>query len=169
MTPKFFQDNLVGLQDKLLNFAFMLTSNRDDAYDLLQDTTLKVLDNQNKYVDNVNFNGWVFTIMRNIFINKYRRIARSTTVVDTPQDLFLLKVVGDTSNATPDGSYAVAEINAAINSFPDDYRLPLSMHITGYKYAEIAEKMNLPLGTVKSRIYFARQRLHVMLRDYRPS
>ncbi len=67
-----FQSNLMSLQDNLLNFAFMLTSNRDDAYDLLQDTTLKALDNQDKFADNTNFKGWVFTIMRNIFINNYR-------------------------------------------------------------------------------------------------
>ena len=64
-----FQDRLLGLQDNLLNFAYMLTANREEAKDLLQDTTLKALDNEDKYIDNVNFKGWVFTIMRNIFIN----------------------------------------------------------------------------------------------------
>lgn len=67
-----FQDRLVGLQSNLLNFAYQLTTNRQQAEDLLQDTTLKALDNQDKYVDNVNFKGWIFTIMRNIFINNYR-------------------------------------------------------------------------------------------------
>ena len=66
-----FQENLTKLQDNLLNFAYKLTSNRDDAYDLLQDTTLKALDNEDKYADNTNFKGWVFTIMRNLFINNY--------------------------------------------------------------------------------------------------
>ncbi len=69
-----FQNKLMSLQGNLLNFAYMLTSNRDNAYDLLQDTTLKALDNESKYVDNTNFKGWVFTIMRNIFINNYRRV-----------------------------------------------------------------------------------------------
>ena len=64
-----FSERLMALQSNLLNFAYTLTLNRDDAQDLLQDTTLKALDNQDKYVDNVNFKGWVFTIMRNIFIN----------------------------------------------------------------------------------------------------
>lgn len=77
-----FQNDLMRLQSNLLNFAYMLTSNRDDAYDLLQDTTLKALDNEAKYAENTNFKGWVFTIMRNIFINNYRRIARSATVID---------------------------------------------------------------------------------------
>ena len=73
MSSQNFQSKLLDLQSNLLNFAYMLTSNRDDAYDLLQDTTLKALDNEDKYVDNVNFKGWVFTIMRNIFINNYRK------------------------------------------------------------------------------------------------
>ncbi|MBR2378077.1 MAG: RNA polymerase sigma factor, partial [Bacteroidaceae bacterium] len=67
-----FQERLLDLQSNLLNFAYMLTSDREEAHDLLQDTTLKALDNEDKYIDNVNFKGWVFTIMRNIFINNYR-------------------------------------------------------------------------------------------------
>ena len=74
-----FQENLINLQSNLLNFAYMLTSNRDDAYDLLQDTTIKALDNEEKYAEGTNFKGWVFTIMRNIFINNYRRTVRSAT------------------------------------------------------------------------------------------
>ena len=83
-----FQTKLLGLQKNLLNFAYILTANRDDAYDLLQDTTLKALDNQDKYVDNVNFKGWVFTIMRNIFINNYRKVVRSATIIDQTEDLY---------------------------------------------------------------------------------
>lgn len=78
-----FQDRLLGLQDNLLNFAYMLTANREEAKDLLQDTTLKALDNEDKYIDNVNFKGWVFTIMRNIFINNYRRVVRNQTIIGT--------------------------------------------------------------------------------------
>ena len=162
-----FQAKLLGLQSNLLNFAYILTSNRDDAYDLLQDTTLKALDNEDKYVDNVNFKGWVFTIMRNIFINNYRKVVRSATTMDQTEDLYHLNLPQDSGFETPEGSVAAKEITAAINSFSDDYRIPFSMHVAGYKYNEIAEKMNLPLGTVKSRIFFARQRLQQTLKDYR--
>ncbi len=162
-----FQAKLLGLQSNLLNFAYILTSNRDDAYDLLQDTTLKALDNEDKYVDNVNFKGWVFTIMRNIFINNYRKVVRSATIMDQTEDLYHLNLPQDSGFETPEGSVAAKEITAAINSFSDDYRIPFSMHVAGYKYNEIAEKMNLPLGTVKSRIFFARQRLQQTLKDYR--
>lgn len=162
-----FQAKLLGLQSNLLNFAYILTSNRDDAYDLLQDTTLKALDNEDKYVDNVNFKGWVFTIMRNIFINNYRKVVRSATIMDQTEDLYHLNLPQDSGFETPEGSVAAKGITAAINSFSDDYRIPFSMHVAGYKYNEIAEKMNLPLGTVKSRIFFARQRLQQTLKDYR--
>lgn len=160
-----FQSKLISLQSNLLNFALMLTSNRDDAYDLLQDTTLKALDNEDKYVDNVNFKGWVFTIMRNIFINNYRKVVRSATVVDKTEDLFLLNLPQESGFETPDGSVAAKEITAAINAFTDEYRIPFSMHVAGYKYNEIAEEMNLPIGTVKSRIFLARQRLQKTLQD----
>ena len=162
-----FQNRLMGLQANLLNFAYMLTSNRDDAYDLLQDTTLKALDNREKYVDNTNFKGWVFTIMRNIFINNYRRIARSATVIDQTEDCYHLNLSQDSGLESPDGSYTAAEITAAINEFPEKYRVPFSMHVAGYKYNEIAEEMNLPLGTIKSRIFFARQELQKRFADYR--
>ena len=162
-----FQTKLLDLQSNLLNFAYTLTANRDDAYDLLQDTTLKALDNEDKYVYNTNFKGWVFTIMRNIFINNYRKVVRSATVIDQTEDLYHLNLPQDSGFETPDGSIAANEITAAIDSFADEYRIPFSMHVAGYKYNEIAEQMNLPLGTIKSRIFFARQRLQEMLKDYR--
>lgn len=167
MSSKNFQTKLLGLQSNLLNFAYLLTSNRDDAYDLLQDTTLKALDNEDKYVENVNFKGWVFTIMRNIFINNYRKCVRSATVIDQTEDLYHLNLPQESGFETPEGSVAAKKITSAINSFSDEYRVPFSMHVAGYKYNEIAEKMNLPLGTVKSRIFFARQRLQEMLKDYK--
>lgn len=162
-----FKKKLMGLQGNLYNFACRLTADRDTAQDLVQDTTLKVLDNEAKYVENVNFKGWVFTIMRNIFINNYRRQVRSATVVDTTEDLYHLNLSQESGLTTPEGSYAVKEISAAINTFSQEYKVPFSLYIADYKYGEIAEKMGLPLGTVKSRIFFARKRLQNMLREYR--
>lgn len=166
MATSSFSDRLLALQDNLKSFAYTLTANRDDAEDLLQDTTLKALDNQDKYYENVNFKGWVFTIMRNIFINNYRRIVRNQTMVDQTEDLYHLNLPQDSGFETPDGSYTVNEIMGAINKFAPEYKIPFSMHIAGFKYQEIADKMGLPLGTVKSRIFFARQRLQEYLKDY---
>ncbi len=161
-----FQINLMALQANLLNFAYMLTSNRDDAYDLLQDTTLKALDNEDKYAENTNFKGWVFTIMRNIFINNYRRNVRSATIVDTTDNLYHLNLSQESRFESPEETYGAAEITDAINEFADEYRIPFSMHVAGYKYNEIAEHMHLPLGTVKSRIFFARKKLQERFADY---
>lgn len=161
-----FKSRLLGLQGNLLSFAYQLTSNREAAEDLLQDTTLKALDNEDKYVDNVNFKGWIFTIMRNIFINNYRQSVRQATVVDRTEDLYHLNISQESGLSTPEGSVAVQEISSALNSFSDEYRVPFNMYVAGYKYYEIAEKLGLPLGTVKSRIFFARKRLREELADY---
>ena len=161
-----FQQKLLSLQENMMNFALMLTANRDDAQDLLQDTTLKVLDNQDKFVDNVNFKGWVLTVMRNIFINNYHKIVRVQTVVDSSADLYNLDVVNDSGFDSPDKAYQIKEITKAINGLNDDLKVPFSMFLSGYKYNEIAEKLNVPLGTVKSRIFFARQELQKRLKDF---
>ncbi len=166
MTTSTFNQQLMGLQSNLLNFALTLTNNRDDAYDLLQDTTVKALTNADKYAENTNFKGWVFTIMRNIFINNYRRASRSQAVVDTTEDYYHLNLSQESGLETPEGSFSVNEITLAINSFDEKYREPFNLHVAGYKYNEIAEKMNLPVGTVKSRIFFARQRLQEQFADY---
>lgn len=161
------ESRLMALQANMLNFAYMLTSNRDDAYDLLQDTTLKVLGNQDKFAENTNFKGWVFTIMRNIFINNYRRTVRSATVFDQTEDCYHLNISQDSGLESPEGSYAASEISDAINGLPEKYRVPFSMHVAGYRYNEIADEMELPIGTVKSRIFFARQELQKRFADYR--
>ena len=162
-----FENSLLGLQDNMMNFALSLTTNKEAAEDLLQETTLRVLNNKDKYYENVNFKGWVFTIMHNIFVNNYRRVVRRQTVFDKTENLYHLNLPQDSGFDTPDGAYTVKEINKAINSFTDEYKVPFSMHVSGYKYKEIANHLGLPIGTVKSRIYFARQRLQKMLKDFR--
>ncbi len=163
-----FQQQLLSLQTNLLNFAISLTSNREDANDLLQDTTLKALDNEDKFAPESNFKGWVFTIMRNIFINKYRRMVRSSTVIDSSDDQYLLNAPENDTALTPEDTMAEKEITATINSFPDAYRVPFSLYVAGYHYGEIAERMSLPLGTVKSRIFYARKYLQDRLSEYDP-
>ncbi|MDR2843164.1 MAG: RNA polymerase sigma factor, partial [Candidatus Symbiothrix sp.] len=110
-----FQENIINIQDNMFNFAMMLTGDRNDASDLLQETTLKALDNQDKYVDNINFKGWVLTIMRNIFINNYRKIIRSQTIIDQTEDLYHLNLSQDSGFDSPDGAYTIKEIHLAIN------------------------------------------------------
>lgn len=162
-----FRTSVLGMQSNLLSFAMKLTLNKDEAHDLVQDTTLKALNNEEKFVENTNFKGWMLTIMRNIFINNYRKSARENTMVDSTEDLYHLNLKQDSGIETPDGAYSIGEISNIIAGFPADYRDPFNLHVAGYKYEEISEKLNMPLGTVKSRIFFTRKRLREILKDYR--
>ena len=119
-----FQTRLMALQSNMLNFAYMLTSNRDDAYDLLQDTTLKALDNADKYVDNTNFKGWVFTIMRNIFINNYRRMARTATVIDQTEDLYHLNLARTAASTLPKAATPPPRSPTQSTNFPKSTACP---------------------------------------------
>ena len=87
-----FRKDLIGVQEELLRFAYKLTANREEANDLLQETSLKALDNEEKYVPDTNFKGWMYTIMRNIFINNYRKIVRDQTFVDQTDNLYHLNL-----------------------------------------------------------------------------
>jgi RNA polymerase sigma-70 factor (ECF subfamily) len=165
-TPQF-QKKILNIQDNMFNFALSLTGNRSDAYDLLQDTTLKALDNERKYIANVNFKGWILTIMRNIFINNYRKAISSQTVIDQTTDLYLLNLSQESGFDSPESLYTVKEIKIAITGLNPDLRTPFTLFLAGYKYNEIADKLVLPLGTIKSRIFFARQALQKNLRDMR--
>ncbi len=162
-----FKSSVIGMQGDLMSFALKLTTNREEANDLVQDTCFKALDNESKYVENANFRGWMLTIMRNIFINNYRRSARENTIVDTTEDLYYLSQPQDAGYETPEGAFAANEISTILAGFPADYRQPFSMHVAGYKYEEIAAALKMPLGTVKSRIFFTRKRLREILKDYR--
>ena len=162
-----FKSSVLGVQANLLSFALKLTLNRDEAHDLVQDTTLKALNNEEKFVDNANCKGWMLTIMRNIFINNYRKSARENTMIDTSEDLYHLNLQQDSGVVTPEGAYAIGEISSILAGFPEDYREPFSLHVAGYKYEEISQRLSMPLGTVKSHIFFTRKRLREILKDYR--
>lgn len=162
-----FVQNLLGLQDYMKSFARTLTADEMDAEDLMQDTTLKVLSNREKFVDNVNFKGWVLTIMRNIFINNYHKLVRTQSVVDANADAYNVPLPSDGGENTPEGSMDIKEINAAIAALSTTLKEPFSMYVTGYKYHEIADVLGIPLGTVKSRIFLARQELQKVLKDMR--
>ena len=165
-TPQF-QEKILNVQDNMFSFAMLLTGNRNEANDLLQDTTLKALDNEDKYIDNINFSGWILTIMRNLFINNCRKVVRTRTVIDQMGDLYHLSLPQDSGFESPECTYAIKEITSAINHLNSDLRIPFSLFLAGYKYSEIADILVLPLGTVKSRIFFARQELQKNLREIR--
>ncbi len=167
MTALQFQTKLISMQEYMLSVALMLTSNREDAYDLLQETSLKVLDNQEKFLDNSNFKGWVMTIMRNIFINNYHRALRSFVILDHDADLYNLDANHERSFESPDSKCDLGAISGAIDDLPGEVKEPFSLYISGYQYTEIADELAIPLGTVKSRIFFARHELQKKLKEFR--
>ena len=128
--------------------------------------SLKALDNEDKFEPDTNFRGWMYTIMRNIFINNYRKIVREQTFVDQTDNQYHLSMPQDSGFASTEGAYDLKEMHRIVNALPRDYKVPFSMLVSGFKYREIAERLGLPLGTVKSRIFFTRQKLQDELKDF---
>lgn len=167
MSALTFNDKLLKMTEVLEYFALSLTKNREDAEDLLQETMVKAITYQDKYTPNTNFKAWLHTIMKNTFINQYRKKKRANTVITTKDEVEVLDFVPAAVDRTPESMNAEKEINKVIDALDDNTRIPFTMHLKGYKYKEIAEHLNIPIGTVKSRIYFAKQSLMKDLKDYR--
>jgi len=166
MTAVEFNYQLTNLSGNLERFAMSLTSNLEDAKDLLQETFAKAIAYRDKFEDNTNLKAWTFTIMKNTFINNYRRTIKANTTFDHTDDLYYLNLNNDSGGDNPDSQYSVKEIEKSINELSDEFRLPFIMHTQGYKYKEIADKLDLKIGTVKSRIFFTRKKLMEKLVDY---
>jgi len=138
-------------------FAINLTKDHESAKDLFQDTLFRALSNKDKYNVGTNIKAWLYTIMRNIFINDYRRKAKQATVLDNSPNDFLIdqtrvKVLNDGVT-----NLNLKEVNKMIYDLPDLFRTPFILYFEGYKYNEISDALNEPLGTIKSRIHFARK------------
>ena len=166
MTQVQFNAALLGLQDKLLYYALFLTSDQEKAQDLLQETFLKALKYRDKFMPNTNFKAWIYTIMKNTFINNYRRNVKVKKTFDGSGTEVQLKYHEDKYYSSSESIYNSKEIIKSINSLEEEYKVPFNMFLDGYKYKEIAEDLTLPLGTVKSRIFFARKKLESALKDY---
>lgn len=166
MTQIQFNNALLGLQDKLHYYALSLTSDSENAADLVQETMLKALTYRDKFQQNTNFKAWIYTIMKNTFINDYRKNVKTRNTFDTSNNDFHLLFSKDKVYPSPDSFYSTKEIHKTIDSLEDEYRIPFTMFLDGYKYKEISDELNLPIGTVKSRIFFTRKKLEKSLRDY---
>jgi len=167
MTAIEFTHQLLSLESKLGYFARSLTLDSESAKDLLQETMLKAISNRDKFQGDKNLKAWVFTIMKNTFINNYRRSVRANTIIDTTDNSYFLNINMGSAVQNPESQYSTIEIRKAISQLPDDYRIPFEMHTNGYKYKEIAEHLSQPLGSIKSKIFFARKRLMEKLKDFK--
>lgn len=166
MTALEFNYKLLGLQKNLKYFAYTLTSNYEDAQDLVQETYLKALSNREKYTEDTNLKAWTFTIMKNTFINNYRQSIRNNTIMDKTDDLYYLNLSKESQVGLPDSVVSVKDIKKEIEKIDVDQRTPFELYNAGYKYKEIADHLNLSIGTVKSRIFFTRKKLMEALKDF---
>ncbi|MFW5916528.1 MAG: RNA polymerase sigma factor, partial [Bacteroidota bacterium] len=166
MTTLDFQHELVNIQDSLMRFAYSLTLNKEDAEDLVQETSLKALKHRDKFVYKSSLKAWTFTILKNTFINNYRRSRKKSTYPDQLIEHSNKHYFTSSRAYNPESIFSSNEIEETIETLDEHFRKPLKMHYVGYKYKEIAEILNLNLGTVKSRIYFSRKKLIKKLQGY---
>lgn len=159
-----FQQHLVSMRQQLYYFALSLTRNRETAQDLLQESLLRALTYREKFQDNTNFKAWLYTIMRNTFINDHRRGKRTSAVMDRVEQQQWHTMRVETAAST-ESRVKLREIDSSLSRLEDTFREPFRMHHDGFKYHEIADRLGIPIGTVKSRIHQARHRLMDMLSD----
>lgn len=168
MTQYDFNKELIAFQRPLKSFAFRFTKNEEEANDLLQETFLKALTYRSKFKARTNLKAWLYTIMRNTFINNYRKAMRANTIIDhTDENYFINSTSADKGFANPDSVYSHRQINLVVDKLDSEYRVPFRMYNNGFKYKEIAAKLDLPIGTIKSRIFLARKKLMGSLADFR--
>jgi len=163
---KIFRKEVQTQYRPLRGFALKLTQDAEDANDLVQETMLKALKNEDKFEKGTNLSGWLYTIMRNIFINNYRRMVKSQTFVDDTENQFYINNIKNATSNRGEANMVMQEINTAVEALSDNLKTPFLMSYRGYKYEEIAEKLSIPLGTVKIRIHTARQKLKKQLKVY---
>jgi len=144
----------------LLNaFAYNLTKNTEDAKDLFQETAFRAFTNRDKFRPGTNFKAWLFTIMKNIFINNYRKKVKANTIMDSTDNMYYINSGSVVISNKAESNIMLKELTQMIEELDDSIKIPFLMHYHGYKYQEIADHLELPLGTVKSRIFFARKEL----------
>lgn len=167
MTVLEFSNHIQLAAGSLKPVAMNLTRNADDAKDLVQETLLKALSNREKFNTGTNLKAWLYTIMRNTFINNYNKITKRSSNIDSSEYLQYLNT-DDTFVTVNQGTaaFVMSDIKAAIARLNKEHRTPFMMYYTGYKYLEIAEQLNIPIGTVKNRIHIARKELKQMLQVY---
>lgn len=166
MSLEEFNTAVVRLYDTIKPYAVSLTKNMIDAEDLLQDTMMRAFRYRENFKHNTNLKSWLLVIMKNIFINQYRQKAtRKYTLVDPVEQLYQMNAAYTTIN-TGESGLTIEDINRAIARLPKAYQTTLLMNVQGYQYQEIADALNVPLGTIKSRIFWIRKRLADDLKPY---
>jgi len=167
MTALEFSYTLTQMTKSLQPFAMKLTKDSEEANDLLQETLLKAYTNREKFSEGTNLKAWLYTIMKNTFITNYQRMVRRGTFIDTTDNLHFINSSDSKIENRAYGDFALKDINSAIEDLDDVYKTPFMMYFRGFKYHEIADRLEIPIGTVKNRIHIARKQLKDRLRVYR--
>ena len=154
-----FDDRFCQMTAMLQSFAYNLTKNAEDAKDLYQETAFRAMTNREKFRPGTNFKAWLFTIMKNIFINNYRRRVKRNSILDTKENLNYLNSAWDSVGNKAETEIFMRELREMIAELDETLRTPFLLHYRGFKYQEIADQLGAPLGTIKSRIFFARKEL----------
>ena len=150
----------------LRHYAYQLTRNVEDTNDLVQETMLKAFTYQDKFESGTNLKGWLYTIMKNTFINNYRRMVKRNTFIDQTDNDFYLDSVAPLVRNEGEQKFIRTDIEKAVGQLPMNLQKPFTMNVRGFKYHEIAEILNIPIGTVKTRIFVARRILRQNLSTY---
>jgi RNA polymerase sigma-70 factor (ECF subfamily) len=161
-----FNQLMITNADHLKPFALSLTRDNESARDLFQETIYRAMVNRDKYNPGTNLKAWMYTIMRNIFINDYRRKARHKTIFDNSPSETLIDYNQNRHVNQAESNLKLKEISKIINSLPEIFKIPFKMYFDGYRYNEISAVLEEPLGTIKSRIHFARKLLKAQLNRY---
>jgi len=159
--------NVISLNKPLQAFALNLTRNMQDSEDLYQETMLRAMSNLEKFKSGTNLKAWLFTIMKNIFINNYRKNAKRNTILDSTDNQYYINSAGFAAPNQAEANFKMEQIKGALGDLNPEFRVPFLLYFTGHKYHEIAQYLKLPLGTVKSRIFFARKQLKKDLAELR--
>lgn len=166
MSTAEFTTVLVAQEATLRQMGFHFTHNRDDLQDLIQDTLARALRYKDRFVDGTNLKSWLFVMMKNIYINQYNQnVGRKTFADGTPGEYYLNAHGANTESLT-ERQLIAADLQDSISKLSEKFRTPFELHVEGYQYDEIADELDIPIGTVKSRIFKARERLQDMLADY---
>lgn len=161
-----FNQEVVNAQGSLRNFAYKFTGNEEEAKDLLQETMLKALSYREKFRQGTNLKAWMYTIMKNTFINNYRKAIRANTIVDTTDEDYFINQTKIGNDDHPESILGHKDVQGVVEELEDTYRIPFMMYFNGFRYKEIADDLDLPIGTVKSRIFLARRKLMLSLPHY---
>ena len=164
MTTTEFNNRYQPITGLLFAFAMKLTRNRVNAEDLMQETLCRAYKNRKRFQMGTNFKSWITTIMRNNFINDYRK-QKTRNSVESPIEGFGYFIENKSVEGNANSIIMMKELTSLVDGLSNDFKQPFVMFKDGYHYDEIAEAMNIPIGTVKSRIFFARKKLKGMIKQ----